>query len=204
MHADQMIKSLREALRVSPDNIPLRQTLAETLLGLGLGEEAEQEYRAAMLTAPDDPALKTGLATAFFAQGKYSHAAVIVEDLVKSPKAPAKAFILHARLLLRDGDVERAVRQYKKALEADPASVDSELSDRLGVRPMAETPQGPRPYHDRDDEEEEEDEDESWDDMAGDVVDGKVRQSEMSRGGGGSGIEPERPKISFKDVGGME
>ena len=197
MHADQMIKSLREALRVSPDNIPLRQTLAETLLGLGRGEEAEQEYRAAMLTAPDDPRLKTGLATAFFAQGKYSHAAVIIEDLVKGPKAPAKAFILHTRLLLRNGDVERAVRQYKKALEADPASVDSELSDRLGVRPMAETPQGPRPYHDRDDEEDEEDE--NWD-----VVDGKVRQSEMSRGGGGSGIELERPKISFKDVGGME
>ncbi len=78
------VKSLREALRLSPNNIPLRQHLADTLLKCGLAEQAEKEYRYALTLAPDNPHLKLGLARAFFQQGKNSHALVIVEDLVKS------------------------------------------------------------------------------------------------------------------------
>jgi transitional endoplasmic reticulum ATPase len=35
------VQALRDALRISPDNLPLRQHLAETLLGLGRFDEAE-------------------------------------------------------------------------------------------------------------------------------------------------------------------
>ena len=77
---------------------------------------------------------KTGLASAFHAQGKSSAAMVIVEDLVKKPDAPAGAYLLYARLLHRAGDIERAVRQYKKAVETDPAVADPELASRLGIQ----------------------------------------------------------------------
>jgi tetratricopeptide (TPR) repeat protein len=58
--SEATIQALRDALRVSPDNLPLRQHLAETLLGLGRIEEAEQEYRQALASASDDDALKVG------------------------------------------------------------------------------------------------------------------------------------------------
>ncbi|MDB6111923.1 MAG: hypothetical protein JWR69_3673, partial [Pedosphaera sp.] len=38
---DEALQALREALRSSPDNLPLRQHLADTLLGRGRAEEAE-------------------------------------------------------------------------------------------------------------------------------------------------------------------
>jgi cytochrome c-type biogenesis protein CcmH/NrfG len=48
-----MIAALREALRASPDNLPLRRHLAETLMSLGQAESAETEYREALQLAPN-------------------------------------------------------------------------------------------------------------------------------------------------------
>ena len=42
---------LREALRLSPDNIPLRQHLAEIAAGQGQPEQAEAEFREALARA---------------------------------------------------------------------------------------------------------------------------------------------------------
>src|SRR5690606_14182359 len=97
--------SLREALRQSPDNIPLRQHLAESLLERGFADQAEQEYRQALSLAPRDPSLKVGLARAFFQQGKDSEAFVVLEELQKHRDTPAEAYLLLARLHLRNEQV---------------------------------------------------------------------------------------------------
>ena len=39
------------------------------------------------------------------------------------------ALVLHARLLLEDGDVPLAVAQYKLAIDADPAVADEALAE---------------------------------------------------------------------------
>ena len=137
-HNDDSVRALREALQLSPDNIPLRQHLAETLLASGRADEAEKEYRHALSFAVDNQRLKVGLASCFYQQGKYSHALVIVEDLMKKPDTPAKAYVLHARLLLQSGEVQRAVRQYREAVSLDPSVADGELANRLGVGVDAE------------------------------------------------------------------
>src|SRR5438128_9810670 len=128
---EQAIASLREAVRISPDNIPLRQSLADLLLSQARYQEAEREYRQALALAPDNLALKLGLTQAFLQQGKNSPALVLVEDLLKQPNTPARAYVLHAHLLLRTGDVERAVRQYREALDLDPTVADPDLAQRL-------------------------------------------------------------------------
>ena len=46
--ADDALQALREAVRLSPNNVPLRQHLADTLFGRGQPEEAEKEYRAGL------------------------------------------------------------------------------------------------------------------------------------------------------------
>jgi AAA+ superfamily predicted ATPase len=178
---DESLAALREAVRLSPDNVPLRQHLADTLLGLGRPEEAEKEYRLALGLSPDNAKLKTALANAFYQQGKSSEAMVLVESLIKSPDVPARARLLYCRLLFRAGDVDGAVRQYKKAVEADAAVADLELANRLGISsPVSDA-----------------------EELHAEVVDGKVRAA-WEPGGTDEVGELERPKINFKDVGGME
>jgi transitional endoplasmic reticulum ATPase len=181
MSSPDPLSALREAVAVSPENVPLRLHLAEQLLGHGRPAEAEREFRAALALAPDDAKLKVGLATSFYQQGKNSEAMVLAEALVKQPSPPPRARVLFCRLLLKAGDVDNAVRQYKKAIEADPSLEDLELGSRLGVS-REET---------------------SADDDRREVVDGKVRAA-FDGSGGDFEIDVERPKVTFKDVGGME
>jgi SpoVK/Ycf46/Vps4 family AAA+-type ATPase len=173
---DDTLNALRQALQVSPENVPLRQHLADTLMNLDRAEEAEKEYRHCLTLAPDSHVLMVGLAEAFYRQGKNSESLVIVEKLLKERDTPARAYLLNARLLLRAGDVERAVRQYHQAVAADSSLRDADLAERLGIGPEHES---------------------------GEIVEGRLRSaSEGEAPVADTTIE--RPKISFKDVGGME
>src|SRR5262245_48128124 len=115
--SQEALQALREAVRLSPDNLPLRQHYAHTLLGNGYLEEAEREFRHLLTLAPENELFKLGLASAFYQQNKNSHALVIVEDLIKISKAPARAHVLHARLCYRAGEISQAVRAYHAAIE---------------------------------------------------------------------------------------
>src|SRR2546421_443002 len=105
---DNALEVLREALRISPQNLPLRQHLADTLLSLGRADEAEREYRQALTCSPDNERIKLGLADSFFQQGKSSQALVIIEDLLKHSSPGPQVYLLHARLLLETGELGRA------------------------------------------------------------------------------------------------
>lgn len=191
---NEQIRQLREAVRLSPDNVPLRTALAEALLGHGLTEEAVTEYRAALKKQPDDPELKLGLARAFYADGKNSQALVIVEDLAKSRRAPARTHVLHARLLAGIGEIEEAVRRYKRGVEEDPSAEDPHLARRLGIGPSPARSGGPGSF---------EDESESdWDDGS-EVVEGRIRAAWEGVEEAPS-AEVERPRITFDEVGGMD
>jgi SpoVK/Ycf46/Vps4 family AAA+-type ATPase len=182
LSGEDALRMLREALQVSPDNLPLRQHLAETLLGLGRAEEAEQEYRLALRLAPEDQRVMIGLASAFYQQGKNSEALVVVESLLRQKEVAPRAYLLHARLLYRAGTIGRAVQAYHRAVEFDPSIADPEFAERLGIRP------GSRPA----------------DDAGGDfVVEGKVRAA-WEGAPVREGATVERPAVRFQDVGGME
>ena len=191
------IAQLREAVALSPGNIPLRQALADALVASGRHAEAEAEYRAALALAPDQPGLKLGLARAFHQQGKRSHTLVVLEDLVKLAAAPARAHVLYARLLASMGEVEQAVAEYRKGIAKDPEAADPEFAAKMGIRP--------EPAEDEDDDDKNADAEDIFGPGDGlDVEDGRVRM-----GGGDGGFPPddavvERPKITFADVGGMD
>jgi AAA+ superfamily predicted ATPase len=175
------VNSLREALRFSPENIPLRQHLAKTLAGLGRYADAESEYRQALALAPENSELKLGLAQTYYQQGKSSHALVIVEDLVKAADPAGSTFVLYARLLASAGDERRAASMYRRGIESDPEAADEELATRLGIEP---------------------------DDSPGfeeSTVDEQGRQrGAWEEPGAGAVPAMERPKIGFSDVGGMD
>jgi transitional endoplasmic reticulum ATPase len=192
----EQILQLREALKLSPQNLPLRQTLAEALLSAGFNAEAITEFRRALSAAPDHAGLKLGLARAFFANGDARHALVVVEDLTKSAAAPARAFVLHARLLAGIGEVEQAVQQYKRGVAKDPAAADVEFATRLGIRAAPE-PQCESASRACDPDALDDDEETS------EVSDGRIRTAWEGEESGPK-AEIERPKIKFADVGGMD
>ncbi len=188
--ADDTLDALREALSLSPENVVLRRQLGRLLLRRGLHDEAEKLFRAGLDAAPQSEALKLGLAQCYYAQGKRSAAMVIVEELLQRPDAAALAHLLHARLLLRTGDLARAGRAYRRAVELDPSLADEDLAEALGTDAASPpTEEGEQPG-------------ESW--REDDEVDehGRVRLR-ADAGPDVPDVEMEKPKLTFDDVGGM-
>ncbi len=129
---EQTINNLREALRFSPGNIPLKQHLAETLLKAGRLEEAETEYKE-LLSLSDDIKSKTGLAKVFYLQQQYSRCNVILEALIHAGASDAEVFVLHAKALLKENETAKAIESYQKALALNPGYTDEELDNELRV-----------------------------------------------------------------------
>ncbi len=182
--SNEAIDAIREAVELSPQNLALRLHLANLYLNSGKAIEAEKQFRAALTMAPQDAAIKLGLARSYFAQGKTSPAVVIVEELLQNKDVSSGVFLLHARLLLEEGDIRRAVRQYKRAADAEPPSTDETLAEKLGIPLSA-------------DDEPDDDDDELFEGRLRIARDGEPSRSPVP-------TEIERPKISFADVGGME
>jgi transitional endoplasmic reticulum ATPase len=178
MGAEDTIRSLREALAVSPDNVPLRKHLAQSLMGLARFADAESEFREALRRAPADEELKLGLARAFASNGKRSEALVILEEMIRSSKHPSAAYLLQARLLHGWGETARAVREYKKAIEADPDVADRELAEALGIGADEHS--------------------------VSDVIDGRVRASAGDEESAVRDLRIERPDLGFSRIGGLE
>lgn len=171
------IDQLREAVRNSPDNLPLRRFLANALMKNERYEEAEVEFKDALRLAPDSPDLKVGLADAFQAQKKTGLGLVIVEELVKEPKPPARAWLVYAKLLLQGKQAEEAKDAYETAIALNEGLRDSYLESEINLQLKAQA--GPE----------------------------KIKlQAGGPEGETGTrdGIDIERPKVRFDDVGGMD
>lgn len=134
---DNTINSLREALKHSPDNTPLRLLLADTLLSLNRLEEAEAEY-SMLLKLTNDHKPRIGLAQVFFRKGSYSACNVVLEEVIENGTNDVQVFTLYAKALLKENSMARAVEMYRKALALDPNSFDEELDSQLRLRGTSE------------------------------------------------------------------
>ncbi len=199
---EDTLAALRQAVQISPENFPLRQHLAETLLRQGRFEEAVTEYRAAVRLEPQDAKLRLGLATAYYRQGKTSQASVVVDDLLRMPDTPAGVYLLHARLLETRSEIDAARDAYRSAIGKDPKLTDSDLARRLGAEMHASSERGGEEFTFSDLPDDDTDAFSSTDDE--EVVDGRVRQRAGDERGGGAVGDFERPPIRFEQVGGME
>lgn len=197
MPADpSQIDALREALAQSPDNVPLRQMLAEALLGSARFDEAEREFRAALARAPQQVRLQVGLAHCFYSGGKFDECRVVVDALLKLDEVPARAHLLKARLLARAGD-PAARDHYARALAADASLADPALAGELPSAPRKRAPptQVPAAGPER-----EVDPPSSW--PGGHS--GSRERAAVEPEADDSGWRMERPDVTFADVGGME
>lgn len=189
---------LRAALRFSPDNAPLLQHAAEIVLGRGAWPEAEALFKRALAADASLAGARLGLASAFFQQGKHSAALVIIEDMVKQPAPPPRAWLLHARLAVHAGELRLAAREYQKARAADPALIDSALEQSLAAYlPRTIVPEKPAPSSGP-----------AADPLSFEnpEADASEERERLPAGDlpADTTFEIERPQLSFADVGGME
>lgn len=182
MSDQENIKALREAISLSPQNIPLRKHLADSLLQMGKHQEAEIEYRETLRLDPNNVNVKYGLARVFYQNLKYSEALVLIEEICASGKAPGEAYLLWCKMLRYEGNLEGAKKAYRQAIEKNNELRDENLEDELGILEPEEVDQT------SDDE---------------DVVEGRMRISNNEKNTEEFFTEIERPKTSFADVGGM-
>ena len=145
---ENTIDSLREALRHSPNNMPLRLLLADTLLGLNRLEEAEIEYTL-ILKSSNDTKAKIGLAKVFYRKGNYSACNVILEEFIESGHPDIEALTLYAKGLLKENSVARAIETYKRVLSIDPDYFDEELDSQLRVKGGREESEEEEEYDNR-------------------------------------------------------
>jgi len=204
MTAPDPIQPLRDALAATPDNVPLRRHLADTLASQGRHGEAEEHYRDLLKRAPDD-GVRLALAECYLGAGKTSHAAVVVEGVTARDDAPARAFAVLARVRMAEKDLDGARAAFRKACEIDPGLARSQTADELGLARAADRGEGLSPWHDAQREQEDLEDDDDID------IDEDAEPSRLLRGRGdddGEGriadVDFERPKIDFSDVGGMD
>ncbi|MBN1889702.1 MAG: AAA family ATPase [Thermoflexales bacterium] len=175
---DELIQSLRAALELSPEALPLRRHLADLLLAGGAFAEAVEEYRRALDLAPEDRQIKLALAEAYCRQAKADVALVILEELMRLPDPAPQAFLLAARAYLALDKPEQAARAYRQALARQPGLADGELEKQLPPERVEEA-EAVRP--------------------ADKPLFAAVEEPE-----GKTPLDLERPRITFQDVGGMD
>lgn len=130
---ENTVDSLRSALELSPDNIPLRLLLANTLLNLNRIEEAENEFTIILKTSKNTKA-RIGLANVFFKKGNTSACIVILEEILDGGHEDLEIFTLYALALLKENSFGKAVEIYQKALLIDPNYYNEELDNHLRLR----------------------------------------------------------------------
>lgn len=130
MNNDAII-NLREALSVSPNNIPLRLHLAETLFANNLPKEAITEFQI-ILKKENNPKAKLGLAKAFFTLKDYSTCNVVLEELRDNGFDNSfEVLLLHTQALVKEHLIAEAINTYKKVLIIKPSYTNEELDFQL-------------------------------------------------------------------------
>jgi transitional endoplasmic reticulum ATPase len=174
MDYTETIKNLREALRFSPDNLPLRKHLADTLFHANRYAEAEFEYKEALQLAQDDQALQLGLGKTFFKLEKYDAALVLTEEMLSLGSQNPEVYLLHARLLYLNEEYKEAYEKYLMAISGNRHLADSQFEAQLNTAIGASGQAAKLP-------------------KAGEAD----AESQTER-------ETEKPRIGFQDVGGMD
>ncbi len=137
MNISEIINGLKEALALSPDNLPLRLQLAQMQLQHKQYQEAEQQYKRILRQVPDHEKARTGLAEASYYLGKTSTAIVIIEQMLDEGHENKAMLIIYSRALFEEGSYEKAAEIYQKLLDIDEDYKDETLDDKLRIKQLS-------------------------------------------------------------------
>ncbi|RYD63973.1 MAG: tetratricopeptide repeat protein, partial [Verrucomicrobiaceae bacterium] len=122
---------LRQAVAVSPTNVPLLLLLAQACLDEWSLEEARGAYEKVLALEPGRVEARLGVARLLHLDGKISEAVVRVESIVAENPKDVPALILLSRLYLGEGNRAAARSYYEQAMSLQPSSKDAALEREL-------------------------------------------------------------------------
>ncbi len=171
---------LRQAVAVSPDNLPLLLLLAQSCLDEWSLDEARAVFERVLRLDPARPEAKVGVARALHLSGKTSEAVVRAESLIAEHPTFAPAHLLLARLHAGEGNRAAAQTSYDQALALDPTLRDPGLEKEFAGR--APQPEEPEKV----------------------TAQGWTLESDGEEKPSVGAGDIERPKLTFADIGGMD
>ena len=179
------LESLREALAVSPENIPLLLLFGHACSDELSFAEARAAFDRILQADPAHVEAKLGIARVLYLSGNTSEAVVRAEALTQADPAFAEAWVLLSRLAVAEGDCRLAALYYQKAVKLNPAlsdpGIEREIQIDQEITP-ADLPANPAP---------------------------EVELETLESGGEFEGesntsADLQNPEVSFANVGGME
>jgi len=128
---NEMIEQLKEALQISPNNIPLRLHLADMMLKENMLNDASEQFSEILRRQNGNVKALTGLGEVYYRQQKYSAAIILLEQLQHEGALSFDLKIKFIRCLLKEHSVAQAKDLYMQALQEQPNFKDEEIDGVL-------------------------------------------------------------------------
>jgi transitional endoplasmic reticulum ATPase len=178
---EKTLAALLEALKLNPDNLPLKKQVAEMLLQAGQTEKAIQFFKE-VLAQGDDYDCLVSLGRAYSEQEEMRMAIEVWEKALALRADVADLHLRLSRLHLLLNHIQEASDYYQRARTLDPDLADARYEDRLHARGGGDSPPGTLPERDL-----------VRISSVGDDMDDLNESTDLL----------ERPNITFGDVGGL-
>ncbi|MDQ8189558.1 AAA family ATPase [Roseibacillus persicicus] len=196
------LAALKMALAASPENVPLLVMVAKACEDEFELEDAKEFWERVLSLEPHNAEAQMGVARLLDFDGKTSEAILRVEVLCAQNPAIGEAWILRARLALKEGDAGDAREFYERAMGLDAGLRDEDLLERIvraggnkasgNERKKRLVMTGDGQYVEKFEEDDPEEDDDGTEGM--DAVMARELGLEFSKKG----------EVKFEDVGGME
>ena len=193
--------ALRDALNQSPNNLSLLLLYGRACLEELHLDEAREVFTRALEQDPDQTDAQLGIAKVLFMEGNTSGAAVRAERVLFLEPDHVQAHLLLSRVFLSEGDRTKAIEHFDRAAQIDGTMSDPALERELGrtARDARKTAPAPAPEPvNQEAPPSGNDQDEFFDDPFDEPPYDWRPETFYAPG------DPERGRVTFADVGGME
>ena len=127
--ANALINNLLDALRLSPDNVPLRLQVADLMLHEKMYAEAAEQYQQILEKSYGNTKAQLGLATCYFYQQKNSAAIIIYEQL--QPYLSLDDQVRYIKCLIKENSMQQATTLYQQLIALNPDFKEAEIDAQL-------------------------------------------------------------------------
>ncbi len=134
MENQSRLKSLQEALKYSPDNVPLLKLYGDVCLDEWSLAEGKEAFEHVLKLHPEDIDAKLGVAKILYQMGKTSEALVRTESVIHIDPQCAQALVLLSKINISEGQLKSAFSFYEKARQIDATITDGAIEKELGLR----------------------------------------------------------------------
>ncbi len=122
------LKSVKEAVRLAPDNFDAQLSLGRALFGAGDDAGAARAFRAAVALRPNDASALFFLATALEHGGDMDAALATYRELIARKPDTAGGHLGLGVLLLKRGELADGIRALQRALEINPNLYEARIT----------------------------------------------------------------------------